>query len=50
MISLLIVDALENEQSLSLVEDWNSKISYDLRAIHERRGVSTCWFACVDAI
>ena len=24
--------------SLSLVEDWNSKISYGLGTIHERRG------------
>ena len=57
MISLLIsavrtcIDALENEQSLSLVvEDWISKISYGLCAIYERRGVFSRWLARVDAI
>ena len=33
-----------------LVEDWNSKISYGLRAIHEQRGVRSRWLARMDAI
>ena len=36
--------------NLSLVEDWNSKISYGLRAIHEQQGVHSRWLARVDAI
>ena len=35
---------------LSLVKDWNSKISYGLRTIHEQRGVRICWLARVDVI
>ena len=36
--------------SLCLVEDWNSEISYGLRAIHERQGVRTRSLTRVDTI
>ena len=52
MIRLLIstVKTHSKISKLSLVEDWNSKISYGLRAIHEQRGVRSRWLARVDKI
>ena len=48
--SLISATHSKISKSLSLVEDWNSKISYGLRAIHEQRGVRSRWLARVDAI